>query len=61
MTTVFVLTLFLCPAEFTECTHNQLVPAKTISFEQFDSCEEMGKTLVDLDEYDDHACRRHEQ
>jgi hypothetical protein len=61
MTEIFVLTLFLCPAQFTECTHNQLVPAKTIYFEQFGACEEMGKTLVDLDEYDDHACRRHEQ
>lgn len=61
MTTVFVLTLFLCPAEFTECTHDQLVPAKTISFEQFDACENLGETLVDNGEYDDHACRRHEQ
>jgi len=58
---IFILTLFLCPANLTDCTHDQLVPEKTKQFEQFDACENLGKALVDLGEYDDHACRRHEQ
>jgi len=57
----FILTLFLCPPHVTKCTHAELIPAKTITFEAFKDCDAVGQALVDNGEYDDHACRRHEK
>ena len=57
----FILTLFLCPPDVTKCTHEELIPAKTIPFEVFKDCDGVGQALVANKEYDDHACRRHEK
>ncbi len=57
----FVLTLFLCPSNVKECPPSELLPARNIPFESYSECEGVGKTLVDLKEFDDYACRRHEK
>lgn len=57
----FVLTLFLCPSNVKVCPPNKLLPAKHIKFESFSECGGVGKTLVDLKEFDDYSCRRHEK
>ena len=56
----FVLTLFLCPSNVKQCTPNELEPAKVVPFEKFSECEALGKALVDIGEYDDFSCHRHE-
>jgi len=57
----FVLTLFLCPSNVKACPPSELLPVKTVRFERYSACENLGKSLVDLGEADDYTCRRHEK
>lgn len=58
----FVLTLFLCPSNVSECTHADMIPApKVYKFEQFKACDGTGQTLKDAGEIYDYKCHRHEE
>lgn len=60
MKVFYILTLFSCPVDVTNCDYLDYLPVKTQSYNTEVKCHSVGKTLVDAGEVIDYSCHRHE-